>query len=372
MPFASFWLAEMGADVIKIERPGEGDVIRGWDNAVRGMSTGFVWVNAGKRDLTVDLRRPEGRQIVARLAQGADVFLENFAPGVADRLGLGHEELLNASPRLIYCSLSGYGQDGPYRDVKAYDLLIQGESGLLLTNGTPDEPAKIGVPITDLIGGATVAFGIACALVERHRTGRGCYVDVAMLDAIVPWLGYFPHHYWHGGGEPPRTGMQHQYLAPYGPFLAADGAYVNLVVASDAHWRLFAADVVERVEWLDDPAMSSIDARSSHREHVNRVVAEAIATRPSSEWFERLRAARLPFGAVRPIAEVVDHPQLAHREMWVEADSPVGAMKVGRLALSPAHHPRTIPGLGEHTDAILGEAGFSGAQIVELRATGVV
>ncbi len=372
LPFASFALAEMGAEVVKIERCGSGDVLRGWDHAVRGLSTGFVWVNANKRDLAVDLGSEEGRDIVRALASRADVFAENFAPGVAERLGLGYEELSATHPELVYCALSGYGNDGPYRDAKAYDLIIQGESGILLTNGYPEAPAKVGLPITDLIGGLTAALGIVAALRRRDRTGRGEYLDVSMLDAAASWLGYFPQHFWHGGSEPPRTGMRHQYLCPYGPYLASDGRYVNLVVASPKDWERFVLEVARRPEWLADPRFATIEARGKHRVELEEAIEKHLSTEPAATWFERLRHAGLPYGEVREIASVVEHPQLRHRGMIVKADSPVGELPIVRFPLGSADTPRRIPGLGEHTAAILEELGYDRARRDDLRARGVV
>ncbi len=222
MPFCTLLLAALGADVVKVEPP-RGDV-------VRGLSTGFVAFNAGKRDVTVDAKTPEGREVLRRLAAGADVFVENFAPGAAARLGVGPDDPRAENPGLIYCSLSGYGQDGPYWDVKAYDLLVQGESGILLANGTPEAPAKVGIPLTDQIAGVHAALAVVTALHRRQRTGEGAYLDVSMLESAAFWLAYYPHHWWHRHEEPPRSGMRHQYLCPYGPFVAADGRYVSLVV----------------------------------------------------------------------------------------------------------------------------------------------
>jgi itaconate CoA-transferase len=373
MPFASFALAEMGAEVIKIERRVSGDVLRGWDNAVRGLSTGFVWVNGGKRDVALDLGAEEGRRIVRELVARADVFVENFAPGVAERLDLGYEALAVDHPELIYCSLSGYGHDGPYRDVKAYDLLVQGESGILLTNGYPDAPAKVGLPITDLIGGLTAALGIVAALRRRDRKGKGEHIDLSMLDAAASWLGYFPQHFWHGGAEPPRTGMRHQYLCPYGPYLAADGRYVNLAVASENDWERFVIEVAHRSEWLDVGArFATIESRRENREYLEEEIEQLISTDTSAVWFSRLRSAGLPFGEVRDIASVVAHPQLLYRKMFVQADSPVGQLPMIRFPLGRPERERRIPGLGEHTMEILEELGYGPEARTRLARLGVI
>ncbi len=373
LPFGTYMLAEMGADVIKVERRGRGDVIRGWDEAVHGLSSGFVWVNAGKRDVTVDTSKPEGRAVVRRLALKADVFVENFSPGVAGRLGLADADLRPHNPRLVYCSLSGYGQSGPYRDRKAYDLLVQGESGLLLVSGSPDAPARIGVPITDLIAGVNAALGVVLALYERERTGKGCFLDVAMFDGAVAWLGYFPQHYWHEDGqEPPRSGMRHQYITPYGVFKARDGRYLSLAVNSEEDWKRFCEQVVRRPEWLRDPRFATITTRIQHREVVDGLVENAIAAEPVEEWERRLEAARLPYGRVRPIGEVLEHPQLKARRLVVDAESEFGRLPWLRFPLAPPDAPRRLPTLGEHTDQVLREAGYGKHEIAALRASEVI
>jgi crotonobetainyl-CoA:carnitine CoA-transferase CaiB-like acyl-CoA transferase len=366
LPFCTLMLAALGADVIKIETPGRGDVIRGWDGAVGGLSTGYVAFNAGKRDVTVDGKTPAGRGVLRRLADSSDVVVENFTPGVAERLGLGAEELRAANPGLIYCSLSGYGQDGPYREAKAYDLLVQGESGLLLTNGTEDAPAKIGIPVTDQIAGAHAALAIVSALHRRERTGEGAYLDVSMLDSAVFWLAYYPHHWWHAETEPPRSGMRHQYLCPYGPFKAADGEYVNVVVASDGDWHRFC-DAVSRPQWIDDPRFATMAARSRSRAELDDLVERAIGDQPAAVWASRLDAAGLPHGRVRRLPDVLTHPQLAHRELFVEGDSPVGPLPLVRFPLARGDS-LTVPAFGEHTDEVLAELGYDDEEIARLRA----
>ena len=370
LPFCTLVLAALGADVVKVEQPGHGDVIRGWDSAVRGLSTGFVAFNAGKRDVTVDAKTPEGREVLRRLAATADVFCENFAPGVAARLGVAAEQLRTDNPGLVYCSLSGYGQEGPYREVKAYDLLVQGESGLLLANGTPDAPAKIGIPITDQIAGVYAALGIVAALRHRERTGEGTFLDVSMLESAAHWLAYYPHHWWHAEEEPPRSGMRHQYLCPYGPFRAADGRYVNVVVASDADWNRFCT-AVGRPEWIGDPRFATVDARRSNRAQLDGLVEELVGASPAEHWFARLDAAGLPYGRVRSIAEVVEHPQLVERGLFGEADSPVGPLPIVRFPLGSRQRSR-VPALGEHTDDVLAELGYDETEIGVLHARGAV
>lgn len=239
--------------------------------------------HAGKRAVTVDAKTPGGRGVLRRLAGASDVVVENFTPGVAERLGLVLTELRTANPSLIYLSLSGYGQDGPHRDVKAYDLLVQGESGLLLTNGAQEAPAKVGIPVTDQIAGAHAALAIVSALHRRERTGEGGSLDISMLESAVFWLAYYPHPWWHAQTEPPRSGMRHQYLCPYGPFRAADGEYVNVVVASNADRRRFCS-AVHRVKWVDDPRFATVAARRQRRSELDTLIDGLIASRPAAFW----------------------------------------------------------------------------------------
>lgn len=374
-PFATCLLADMGAEVIKVERPGVGDVIRSWDSVVKGLSSGYVWLNRNKRSLTVDVKQEKGRAILSELAKRSDIFFENYAPGVTGRLGLGYEQLSALNPRLIYCSLSGYGQDGPYRDVKAYDLLIQGEGGIIATTGYPDKPARAGIAIADIASGMYAAIGILLALYQREKTGEGQLVDVSMLDSIVSWLGYFPHHYWHAGEEPGRVGMRHHYVCPYGPYLAGDGEYVNLAVASPADWKVFCEIVIEKPELLTDARFATVQDRRKNRGLLEETIENIFVTRDHQHWLAQLKKAELPHGIVRGIAQVLAHPQVAARKLIREAESPVGKVPVIANALkmsrSDARYDR-IPALGEDSENILRGLGYGADDIAALKRDKII
>lgn len=374
-PHCSRILGDMGAEVIKLEKPGTGDLIRGWDSAVRGLSSGFVWLNGNKRSFAVDIKKPAGREAVQRLAERVDVVLENFAPGVTDRLGLGAAELCARNQRLIYCSVSGYGQDGPYRDVKAYDLLIQGEAGIIATTGYPDKPAKVGVPITDLASSMYATVGILLALYQRERTGRGQVIDVSMFESALAWLGYFPHHYWHRGEEPERVGMRHHYIVPYGPYMAADRVYVSLAVATPQDWEVFCRKVAQRPDLLNDARFKTAPDRRKNRVVLEEIVEKMFLEQPHDEWMHRLRDAELPHGKLNGIGEVLAHPQAIARKMIREMESPVGPVPVMgsplRLSDSPARFD-PIPALGQDTVPILQELGYTAAEIDTFRRDHII
>jgi itaconate CoA-transferase len=374
-PFSTCILADMGAEVVKVERPGVGDLIRHWDKVVRGLSSGYVWLNRNKQSLTVDVKQAKGREILHRLIRNADIFFENYAPGVAERSGLGYEELKSINPRLIYCSLSGYGQDGPYRDVKAYDLLVQGEAGIIATTGYPDKPAKASVAIVDIASGMYATLGIVLALYQRQKSGAGQFIDISMFESIVSWLGYFPHHYWHQGEQPERMGMRHNYVTPYGPYLARDGKYVNVAVATPKDWEVFCKEVIRRPDLLEDARFATVEGRRQNRAVLEEEIERIFLERDHTEWLERLKKAQLPYGEVRGIAEVLAHPQAVARRLIREVDSPVGKVPVVgnplRLSASRARYDR-IPDLGEHTEAILKKLGYDAAAIAKLRSEKII
>jgi crotonobetainyl-CoA:carnitine CoA-transferase CaiB-like acyl-CoA transferase len=373
MPYCTFLLGELGAEIIKVERLPGGDVIRGWDDRVGGLSTGYVWVNANKRSVALNLKSDDGRKIIRSLIGTADVFVENFAPGVVDRLGIGFEEARKLAPAIVYCSLSGYGQTGPYAGMKAFDLLIQGESGLIFTSGSPDSPAKVGIPITDLVAGSNAVIAILAALRQREHDRDAQFLDVSMLDSIMPWLGYYPHHIWHGGDEPERTGMQHQYITPYGPYRAGDGALVNIAVADDRQWQVLCRDVLGDPGLAEDPRFATVIDRHRRHDVLEPLLSERLAARDAEHWLERLRAAGIPSGRVRTIREALEHPQVVDHGMQVEADSEVGPVPVFRAPFGAARRGRRrIPALGESSAEVLAELGYGPDEIQRLRQADTV
>jgi crotonobetainyl-CoA:carnitine CoA-transferase CaiB-like acyl-CoA transferase len=374
-PFCGMLLSDLGADVIKIEDTGSGDESRTWPPHKDGESAAFLVINRNKRDMTLDLKAPEGAAILKRMVATADVLIENFRTGTMESFGLGYDVLSAINPRLVYCSISGYGQDGPYRDVKAYDLLIQGEGGIIATTGYPDKPAKAGISISDIAAGMYAALGIVLALYQREKTGRGQQVDISMLESIVAWLGYFPHHYWHRGEEAARVGMRHHYVTPYGPYLARDGEYVNLAVATVQDWEVFCRQVLERPDLLEDSRFATVEARRENRALLEQTIEGLISERDHTEWLERLKKAELPHGIVRGIAKVLAHPQLVARKFLCEVDSPVGRVPVLgnplRLSQSPVRFD-PIPALGEQTATILARLGYDDGQIAQLQREKVI
>jgi len=370
-PFCTRQLADQGARVIKVERPGVGDFARGYDERVQGMASHFVWTNRSKESLSLDVKHPQARDILGRLLEGADVLVQNLAPGAAARLGLSFEALHEMHPRLIVCDISGYGDDGPYRDKKAYDLLIQSESGFLSVTGTPDEPAKAGCSIADIAAGMYAYSGILSALIQRGRTGKGSRIDVSMLESMVEWMGFPLYYAYEGAAPPPRAGAAHATIFPYGPFPAGDGRSVMLGVQNEREWEAFCRIVLERPELAADARFASNSRRVENREALRAAIARQFSALTLEQVLQRLDAAQIANASVNDMQGVWSHPQLAARRRWTQVDTPHGPIP----ALLPpgrteAYAPRmdAVPGLGQHTDAILGELGWSAADIAALRA----
>ena len=355
-PFATRQLADLGARVIKIERPGVGDLARGYDRTVQGMASHFVWTNRGKESIELDVRSEEGNRILHQLVDRADVLVQNLAPGAAGRLGIGAERLRDTHPNLITCDISGYGRGGPYEARKAYDLLIQCEAGLVSITGTEDEPSKVGLSIADICAGMYAYSGILTALLDRGRTGRGANLEISMLEALGEWMGYADYYARYGGSAPKRTGASHATIAPYGPFTAADGEVVNLGLQNEREWDVFCRVVLQAPELIDDPRFVTNADRVAHRADLDGVIGDVAAGLTGADLVDRLEAAKIAYARQRTMDEFAEHPQLAARSRWAQFDSPVGRLE-GLLppvtVMGAEHEMRPVPGLGEHTDSIL-------------------
>jgi itaconate CoA-transferase len=360
-PLCTRLLADLGADVVKVERPGIGDVTRGWDTVAAGLSSGFVWVNRGKRSVALDVKNPVDRPALEALVTASDVFVQNFTPGWAKRVGLDEPTVRSLRADVVYTSISGYGPDGPYAGKNAYDLVMQGEAGLIAVTGTPEDPARVGVSICDVGAGSYAAVATAAALARRTGTGEGAHVAVSLFDTMVDWLGYFPHVWWHKREEPPRTGMRHPHFCPYGPYRAGDGRLVGLAILSDAHWTALCREVLDRADLLADSALATNEGRVDARDRLELELEEALSARGAAEWLGRLEAAGIPCGSVNDVGEVMQHPQLVHNRLIADVGSPRGPIPaVGVPFLLDGDRPDagSVPGLGEHTDEVLAEIGF--------------
>ncbi|AYL34497.1 MULTISPECIES: CaiB/BaiF CoA transferase family protein [Streptomyces] len=374
-PYATRQLADLGARVIKVERPGEGDFARRYDTTVHGHSSYFVWINRSKESLTLDLKDPRGREILHGLLEDADVFVQNLAPGAAGRLGLGAEELTRRYPRLIPCTVSGYGTDGPWADRKAYDLLMQCQTGLVSLTGTPEGTARTGISVADIAAGMYAYSGVLTALYTRATTGTAHPVEVSLFEALAEWMGQPAYYTRYGGAQPPRLGTQHATIAPYGTYRAADGREVLFSVQNEREWAALCEKFLGRPELTADPRFATGSDRVAHRDELNTVIAERVARQDAAKLLEELEAIGVACAGVNDVAAFLDHPVLAARDRWREVAVPGATVEAllppADLAGLPARMD-PVPAVGEHTESILRELGRSAEEIEALRAAGVV
>jgi crotonobetainyl-CoA:carnitine CoA-transferase CaiB-like acyl-CoA transferase len=375
-PFATRQLADLGARVIKIERPGTGDFARGYDERVRGLASHFVWTNRSKESLTLDVKHPEAQAILRRLiVEEADVLVQNLAPGAAARLGLSYEALSELKPGIIVCDISGYGSDGPYRDKKAYDLLIQSESGFLSVTGTEEQLSKAGPSIADISAGMYAYSNILAALLERAQTGRGRRIDISMLESLVEWTSYPLYYAFDGAAPPARTGASHATIYPYGPFPAGDGKTVMLGLQNEREWVVFCDKVLHAPELAGDPRFASNSKRSAARAELRQLIVEAFSALTADEVIRRLDEAQIANASVNTMHDVWEHPQLQARHRWCEVGSPAGtipALFPPGVTKEDAPRMDPVPALGEHTERILAELGYTAERIAQLRAENAI
>jgi len=372
-PFCTRHLADLGARVIKVERPGGGDFARDYDTRAQGLASHFVWVNRSKESLALDLKQPAALAVLKDLLAKADVLVQNLAPGAASRMGLGHEELSARHPRLVVCNISGYGEDGPYRDRKAYDLLIQAEAGFLSVTGTLDDMCKAGISIADIAAGMYAYSGILSALLQREKTGRGSRIDVSMLEALGEWMG-FPMYYAYEGAAPPaRSGAAHATIYPYGPFPAGDGKTVMLGLQNEREWKAFCERVLLQPALASDVRFDSNASRSEHRAELRAIILGVFGQMTAEQVIARLEQAQIASAHVNAVGDVWAHPQLLARHRFRDVGSPAGPI---RALLPPGasdsyeYRMGDIPSVGQHTESILREMGRSDADIARLRASG--
>jgi len=374
-PFCTRQLADLGARVIKIERPGVGDPARAYDERVQGLASHFVWTNRSKESITLDLKQENAKQIVLQLLEKADVLVQNLAPGAAARMGFSYDDLKERFPALIVCDISGYGADGPYRDKKAYDLLIQAESGLLSVTGTMDAPAKAGCSIVDISAGMYAYTNILAALIQRGKTGKGSRIDVSMLESMSEWMSFPLYYAYDGAPAPARAGASHATIYPYGPFEVGDGSAVMLGLQNEREWAIFCDKVLEKPELKTDARFTSATRRSDARKDLYRIIVEAFSGLTGPEVVARLDAAKIGNAAMNDMQQVWEHAQLAARHRWADVDTPAGKIK----AMLPPGMPESfeprmdpVPAVGEHTDTILAELGYGAEDIARLHETRVV
>ena len=374
-PFCTRQLADLGARVIKVERPGVGDFARAYDQRVDGMASHFVWVNRSKESLTLDLKQPAALAVLKQLLQISDVLVQNLAPGASARMGLGFDDLCRTNRKLIVCDISGYGEDGPYRDKKAYDLLIQSEAGFLSVTGTPDEPCKAGNSVADIAAGMYAYTSILAALLQRGKTGQGSRIDVSMLESLAEWMSYPMYYGYASAPPPPRSAASHATIYPYGPFAAGDGGTVMLGLQNEREWVIFCNAVLQQPELATDARFDSNARRNEHRDALKAIVLAAFAGMSSIEVTTRLDEAQIANARMNSMADLWAHPQLKARDRWRQVGSPVGDIPAllppGRNS-SFDYRMDPIPAVGEHTSAILRELGQSDDTIASLKQTSAI
>lgn len=374
-PFATRQLADLGARVIKVERPGVGDFARHYDARVKGLSSHFVWTNRSKESLTLDLKHPKTAPLLNALLRTADILVQNLAPGAAARLGLSRDALKSENPGLIVCNISGYGEDGPDRDRKAYDLLIQSEAGFTSVTGTPDTPSKAGVSIADIAAGMYAYSSILAALIQRSKTGKGTSIDISMLEAMAEWMGFPMYYAFDGAPAPERSGASHATICPYGPFTVDDGGVVMLGLQNDREWQVFCEKVLRQAGLASDPRFVSNALRAENKTVLRDIIRSGFADLTSDQVTQRLNAAGIAHAHMNDMAGLWNHPQLRARDRWTDVGSPAGQIP----ALLPpgqtdGYAPRMgpIPSLGEHSRSILAELGVSAETITALEKDGAI
>ena len=379
-PYATMILGDMGADVVKVERPDGGDDTRAWGppwvGQAGGASAYYTAVNRNKRSLTLDLKSDAGREVLWRLIECGDVVVSNFRPGVIERLGFSWEAVHARAPRLVYALVNGYGSTGPGADKPSFDVIVQGESGVMDVTGWPDgPPTRVGISLGDETAGLLVVQGILAALLARERTGKGQRVEVALHDGLLSLLTYQAQNWWSGGERPRRLGNAHPSIVPYQTFRAAD-AWINVGAANDRQWRALC-EALEHTEWIDDPRFATNGDRLVHRDTLIALLQEIFAGRPAAEWLERLGQAGIPAGRIRPVSEALTSPEARHREMVVEVgggeEEPLKLLGIPvKLSETPGRIRRPPPRLGEHTAEVLAEIGYDSASIDSLRTGGAI
>ncbi len=374
-PFCTRQLAELGARVIKIERPGSGDAARGYDRTVKGLSSHFVWVNRSKESLSLNVKHPGAKPILEKLIQKADVFVQNLAPGAAERLGLGAAALRAGNPRLIWCGISGYGPAGPYADKKAYDLLVQCEAGLLSVTGTPEQPAKAGIPVADIAAGMYAFSSILAALYRRQMEGVGATLDITMFESLGEWMGFPAYFTAYGGEAPPRPGAHHATIVPYGPFKAGDGGMVFLSVQNEREFERFCSVVLENLNLVKDERFSTGPSRTKNRNAMHEEIERVFSKLNAEKILARLDKADIANAKLNSMQEFWDHPQLEARDRWREVGTPGGPIEAMKPPFNlDRFEPRmdAVPAPGAHSRAILSELGFAAMEIQKMEAAGII